>query len=182
MRDASMDYPGLSIAGPNRASAAASADARRRSRQRQDVPFLSFRQMDVGMIPALVGRVSFTGELGYEIWVRPEYQRALYHLLLEGGREARARAVRHARASVHATGEELRHLVPRIPPDLRPLRSGPRPLRRPEEERLHRPRRGGAKKRRRAASCACRPSPSKRATPTRSATSRSGTAAGWSAG
>jgi dimethylglycine dehydrogenase len=80
---ASMDYPGLSIAGP-------------RSREllqklvRDDVsnaayPFLSFREMDVGMIPALVGRVSFTGELGYEIWVRPEYQRALHALLLEAG-------------------------------------------------------------------------------------------------
>ena len=43
----------------------------------QAFPFLSFRKMDIGMIPALVGRVSFTGELGYEIWVRPEYQRAL---------------------------------------------------------------------------------------------------------
>ena len=43
------------------------------------------------MIPALVGRVSFTGDLGYEIWVRPEYQRALYDLLLEGGRGLRAR-------------------------------------------------------------------------------------------
>jgi dimethylglycine dehydrogenase len=48
-------------------------------------PFLSFRRMDVGMIPALVGRVSFTGELGYEIWVRQEYQRALHTLLLGAG-------------------------------------------------------------------------------------------------
>jgi dimethylglycine dehydrogenase len=48
-------------------------------------PFLSFAKLDIGMIPALVGRVSFTGELGYEIWVRPEYQRALHALLLEAG-------------------------------------------------------------------------------------------------
>jgi dimethylglycine dehydrogenase len=83
VRDASMDYPGLSIAGPN-------ARALLQSLVQDDLsndktPFLSFRPMIVGMIPALVGRVSFTGELGYEIWVRPEYQRALYHLLLEAG-------------------------------------------------------------------------------------------------
>jgi len=38
------------------------------------------------MIPALVGRISFTGELGYEIWVTSEYQRALYDLLTTAGR------------------------------------------------------------------------------------------------
>jgi len=50
-------------------------------------PFLSFARMDVGMVPALVGRISFTGELGYEIWVTSEYQRALYELLMGAGRE-----------------------------------------------------------------------------------------------
>jgi dimethylglycine dehydrogenase len=37
------------------------------------------------MIPALVGRISFTGDLGYEIWVTSDYQRALYDLLSEAG-------------------------------------------------------------------------------------------------
>ena len=32
--------------------------------------------MDIGMAPCLVGRVSYTGDLGYEIWMAPEYQRA----------------------------------------------------------------------------------------------------------
>jgi dimethylglycine dehydrogenase len=48
-------------------------------------PFLSFRKMEIGLVPALVGRISFTGDLGYEIWVKPEYQRALYDALLEAG-------------------------------------------------------------------------------------------------
>ncbi|MBV8663921.1 MAG: GcvT family protein, partial [Hyphomicrobiales bacterium] len=82
-RGASMEYPGLSIAGPK-------ARDLLQKLARVDVsndafPFLSFRKMDVGRIPALVGRVSFTGELGYEIWVRPEYLRALHALLLEAG-------------------------------------------------------------------------------------------------
>jgi dimethylglycine dehydrogenase len=39
------------------------------------------------MVPAFVGRISFTGELGYEIWVTSDYQRALYDLLTGAGRE-----------------------------------------------------------------------------------------------
>jgi len=37
-------------------------------------------------VPTLFGRISFTGELGYEIWVTSEYQRALYDLLTQAGR------------------------------------------------------------------------------------------------
>ncbi len=47
--------------------------------------FMAFRAMDVAMAPAFVGRVSFTGDLGYEIWMKPEYQRQIFdHILAEG--------------------------------------------------------------------------------------------------
>jgi len=49
------------------------------------LPFLSFRETSVGMIPAKIGRISFTGELGYEIWVTSDYQLQLYDLLLDAG-------------------------------------------------------------------------------------------------
>ena len=39
------------------------------------------------MVPGYVGRVSFTGDLGYEIWVTTDYQRALYDSLIKAGRE-----------------------------------------------------------------------------------------------
>jgi dimethylglycine dehydrogenase len=39
----------------------------------------------VGAVPAIVSRVTFTGDLGYELWIRPEYQRTLYDLLIEAG-------------------------------------------------------------------------------------------------
>jgi dimethylglycine dehydrogenase len=48
-------------------------------------PFLAIREMDLGPIPCIVGRISFTGDLGYEIWVSPEYQRALFDLLWAKG-------------------------------------------------------------------------------------------------
>jgi dimethylglycine dehydrogenase len=48
-------------------------------------PFLAFRRVEVGMLPALVGRISYTGDLGYEIWVRQDELRTLHDLLVEAG-------------------------------------------------------------------------------------------------
>ena len=39
------------------------------------------------MAPCLVGRVSYTGDLGYEIWVAPEYQRHVFETLMKAGEE-----------------------------------------------------------------------------------------------
>jgi dimethylglycine dehydrogenase len=48
---------------------------------------MAIRRMDVGMAPAIVGRVSYTGDLGYEIWMEPEYQRHVFHMVMEAGAE-----------------------------------------------------------------------------------------------
>jgi dimethylglycine dehydrogenase len=84
VRPCAMEYVGLSVAGPN-------SSALLQSLVDEDLstaafPFMSFRQLDVGMVPAFVGRVSFTGDLGYEIWVTSDYQRALYELLKSAGK------------------------------------------------------------------------------------------------
>jgi dimethylglycine dehydrogenase len=85
VRPCAMEYVGLSVAGPR-------SRGLLQSLVREDLssaafPFLSFRALDVGMIPAFVGRITFTGDLGYEIWVTTEYQRALYDLLAGAGSE-----------------------------------------------------------------------------------------------
>jgi dimethylglycine dehydrogenase len=49
------------------------------------MPFMSVRSMDVGFAPCRVARLSFTGELGYEIYVSTVYALALYDYLLEVG-------------------------------------------------------------------------------------------------
>ena len=78
-----LDWVGLSLAGPNaRAILASVAEG---DVGAEAFRFRDIRAMDLGMIPALVARVSFTGELGYEIWVRPEHQTALFDLLLAAG-------------------------------------------------------------------------------------------------
>ncbi len=49
-------------------------------------PFMAIRELDLGMAPVLIGRVSYTGDLGYELWMRPEYQRHVFEMLMEAGR------------------------------------------------------------------------------------------------
>ena len=80
-----MGLVGLSIAGPKSRDVLArltdedvSASAFR---------FMDFRSFDVGNVPAMVNRISYTGDLGYEIWVAPEYQRRLYDAIISAGRE-----------------------------------------------------------------------------------------------
>ena len=80
-----MEYVGLSVAGPRSRELLQSLT--RTDLSSAAFPFLSFRRLDIGMVPAFVGRISFTGELGYEIWVTTDYQRALYDLLTGAGRE-----------------------------------------------------------------------------------------------
>ena len=79
-----MAYLGLSIAGPRSRDVLQTLVDHDLSTAA--FPFMSFAKMDVGMVPALVGRVSFTGEMGYELWVTSEYLRALYDLLHDAGR------------------------------------------------------------------------------------------------
>ena len=39
------------------------------------------------MVPAMVGRITFTGDLGFEMWVTPEHQVALFEALWAAGQE-----------------------------------------------------------------------------------------------
>jgi dimethylglycine dehydrogenase len=80
-----MGMVGLSIAGPrSRELLARLTDA--------DVSatafrFMDHRALDVANCPALVNRVTYTGDLGYEIWVAPEYQRRLYEKIHAAGKD-----------------------------------------------------------------------------------------------
>ena len=84
LRSCAMEYVGLSLAGP--ASRMLLQTLVREDLSNDAFPFLTFKHMHVGMVPAYVGRLSFTGELGYEIWVTTDYQRALYDALMVAGR------------------------------------------------------------------------------------------------
>ncbi len=47
--------------------------------------FFAVREMAVGLVPAIIVRASYTGDLGYEIWCTPDYQVTLYEQLIEAG-------------------------------------------------------------------------------------------------
>jgi dimethylglycine dehydrogenase len=85
VRPCAMEYVGLSVAGPH--SRALLQTLVRDDLSTSAFPFMSFRRMEIGMVPGYVGRVSFTGDLGFEIWVTTDYQRALYDALVKAGRE-----------------------------------------------------------------------------------------------
>ena len=140
VRPCAMQYLGLSIAGPQaRALLSKLVDD---DLSTAAFPFMSFARMDVGMVPTLVGRVSFTGDLGYEIWVTTEYLRALYDLLTSAGRQHGIRHYRRARAERAAPGEKLRLVGARVPAHLRPVRGRPRPVHTSRQARFHRSRCG----------------------------------------
>jgi dimethylglycine dehydrogenase len=76
---------GLSIAGPK-------AQALLQKLVDVDVStaafkFMDFREMAVGGAPAIVNRITYTGDLGYEIWMAPAYQRLVYKAIKEAGEE-----------------------------------------------------------------------------------------------
>ncbi|RLP24334.1 FAD-dependent oxidoreductase [Mesorhizobium sp. YM1C-6-2] len=76
---------GLSIAGPK-------AQALLQKLVDEDVStkafrFMDFREMAVGGAPAIVNRITYTGDLGYEIWMEPAYQRLVYKGIKEAGEE-----------------------------------------------------------------------------------------------
>jgi dimethylglycine dehydrogenase len=47
--------------------------------------FMDYREMEIATVNAKVNRVTYTGDLGYEIWVAPEYQRRLYESIMAAG-------------------------------------------------------------------------------------------------
>ena len=73
---------GFQIAGPNAAKllqACSRADV-------GEIKFMDVREMTVGMTNCLVQRVSYTGDLGFEIYCDPMDQRSLWNTLWEAGK------------------------------------------------------------------------------------------------
>ncbi|WID96634.1 FAD-dependent oxidoreductase [Bosea vestrisii] len=86
LRTLGLTLTGLSIAGPKAREVMARLTD-------DDVSaaafkFMDFRpKMELGPVQAMVGRVSFTGDLGFEIWVQAEHQVALFEALWAAGEE-----------------------------------------------------------------------------------------------
>ena len=80
-RNVTDDWHGIGIAGPN-------SRALLQKLIREDAEQIAFRDIRetfVGGVPAILARVSFSGELGYEIYVRPAYQLRLAEAIEAAG-------------------------------------------------------------------------------------------------
>ncbi len=80
-----LSLTGLSVAGPK--SRAILQKLTDENISGNAFKFMDIRETHLGMIPALVGRISFTGDLGFEIWTAPEYQIPLFDQLMAAGEE-----------------------------------------------------------------------------------------------
>ena len=83
VRNISQERIGFQIAGPNARellSRVTDVDV-----STESLPFLGVKRMQIGPCQAIVQRVSYTGDLGYEIYVPANQQIALYRVLSEAG-------------------------------------------------------------------------------------------------
>ena len=135
---------GFAIAGPRARDLLAAARRPRRVERCAAVLFRRVR-MQVGPAPdVIVLRVSYSGELGYELYLPPEHQVPLFLTLRREGADLGLRlAGMRALASLRLEkgfagwGRELS-------PDYDPFQAGTRPLRRARQARVRRARRRAA--------------------------------------
>jgi len=84
-RNASDAWHGIAIAGPN--SRELLARITRVDVSAAAFKFCAIRRAAVGGIPALLARVSFSGELGFEIYCAPPYQLKLFEAITAAGED-----------------------------------------------------------------------------------------------
>ena len=86
-RNASDAYHGIAVAGPNARELLARITREDVSVSADAFAFRDIRRAAVGGIPALLARVSFSGELGYEIYCAPPYQLKLFEAIEAAGED-----------------------------------------------------------------------------------------------
>ena len=83
VRDISLELAALALQGPTSgdilAGLVTGADI-------ASIPYFGLAEGSVGAIPVTITRTGYTGDLGYELWVRPEHALDLWDALMETGR------------------------------------------------------------------------------------------------
>ncbi len=85
LRNISLQRIGFQIAGPHARELLSRVT--RDDVSNEAFPFLSGRRLQIGTCDAIVQRISYTGDLGYEIYVPADQQVALYDTLIPAGEE-----------------------------------------------------------------------------------------------
>ena len=83
VRDITLDLAALALQGPT------SRDILARVVTGADIavlPFFALTEGFIGAAPVTISRTGYTGDLGYEIWLRPEHALAVWDAVVETGR------------------------------------------------------------------------------------------------
>jgi len=84
-KNRSDDFHGLALSGPK--SRDLFQKLVKENVSNENFKFRDVRKMYVAGVPAIVNRISFTGELGYEVYVAPHFQLKLYEEMEAAGKE-----------------------------------------------------------------------------------------------
>ena len=84
-KNRSDDFHGLALSGPK--SRNLLQKLVRENISNENFKFRDVREMFVAGVPAIINRISFTGELGYEVYVAPHFQLKLYEEMEVAGKE-----------------------------------------------------------------------------------------------
>ena len=118
-------------------------------------PYMTARDIHIGPVPVRALRISYVGELGWELYAPTEFGLHAVGAALGGGRRARRRRLRRRGLRLAAAREGLPALGPGHRRGARPVRGGPRLGRAAREGPVPRARRArGGQARRRRAGCA----------------------------
>ena len=109
VRDVTAAWACFGIWGPRRARPARAAHAAV-ALDDEAFPYMTVRELTVGDVPVRALRVTYVGELGWELYCPTEYGLALWRGPVGGGRAARARRRRLPRDRLAARGEGLPRL------------------------------------------------------------------------
>ncbi len=80
-----MNLVGLSVCGPNARKVLEKLvdfDA-----SNEGFRFMDYREADVAGSPCMINRITYSGDLGYELWMAPAYQRRIYLAIKQAGDE-----------------------------------------------------------------------------------------------
>ncbi len=83
-RNLALSMVGLTVAGPKSRDVLQSLTDT--SLATTDFSFMSFRRVNIGFAEVWLSRMTYSGDLGYEIWMTPENQRYLFDLIWEAGK------------------------------------------------------------------------------------------------
>jgi len=122
LTDIGSNYAVLSVMGPR--SRALLARVTKADVSNEAFPFATMRPLDLGYATVLAGRITYVGELGWELYVPAEFAVAVYETLSEAGRDLRLRDAGYYALESLRLEKAYRAWGREISPDVTPWEAG----------------------------------------------------------